>query len=274
MLAYISELLRKWNVDCFAPIPLSECYIKKPYLLEREGIADGTAVIIAVPYVTPFCDDPQRNLSTYAVSKNYHAFFDLLFADILPLLKSCYPQNRFAAFADHSPISEVDAASKAGLGVIGKNHLLLTEKYSSYIFLGELITDAKLDCEVSEVRECENCGACTDACPANEIGTCLSALTQKKGNLTEVEAATIRRFGSVWGCDICQAVCPHSIRARESKSIYTPIAYFYEDPISSLRLKTLDEMNEEQFMTRAFSWRGRDTIRRNLKLMEEGEREC
>ena len=274
MLAYISELFQKWHVDCFAPIPLSACNIKKPYLLEREGITDGTAIIIAIPYVTPHCDVPNRNISAYAVSKNYHAFFDVFFADVLPRLRESFPQNHFVGFADHSPIAEVEAASRAGLGVIGKNHLLLTDRYSSYIFLGELITDATIPCKLSEIRECENCGACTSACPAAELGTCLSALTQKKGSYTEQEASAIRRYGSAWGCDICQEVCPHSVRARQSKRIYTPIPYFYEDPISVLTLKGLDEMDDEHFLTRAFSWRGRDTIRRNLKLLEEGEREC
>ena len=274
MLSMISKLLNEWHLDCFAPIALSDCTVTKPYLLEREGIKNGTAIVIAVPYMTTFCDHPQRNLSAYAVSKNYHAFFDALYADILPRLRSTYPQSRFAGYADHSPIAEVEAAAQAGLGVIGKNHLLLTEKYSSYIFLGELITDAMLPCKVMPIRTCEDCGACMRACPAAELGTCLSALTQKKGVLTKQEERSIRRYGSVWGCDICQAVCPHTKRAMQTKSIYTSIPYFYEDPIPVLTTRILDEMDETQFLSRAFSWRGKETIRRNLKLFEEGDREC
>ena len=273
MFTLISDLLHEWHIDCFAPIPLSECSVKKPYLLERAGISDGTVIVVAVPYMTPFCNLPESNLSAYAVSKNYHAFFNALYDDILPRLREAYPQNRFAGFADHSPVAEVEAAARAGLGVIGKNHLLLTKKYSSFIFLGEIVTDAVLACELTDIAECENCGACMRACPASKLGTCLSALTQKKGELTEQEQKDIRHYGSVWGCDICQAVCPHTVRAVKSESIYTPIPYFYEDPISVLTLEKLERMDDAHFLTRAFSWRGRETIKRNLMLFEE-DREC
>ena len=274
MLALIRELLQQWKIDCFAPLPLSACTVKKPYLLEREGIRDGSVIIIAVPYRTPLCDVPERNLSAYAVCKNYHAFFDALYADVLPRLSAAYPEHRFAGFADHSPIAEVEAAAKAGLGVIGKNHLLLTEKYSSYIFLGELVTDAALPCELFPVRECENCGACMRACPASKLGTCLSALTQKKGELNDAEKSAMLAYGSVWGCDICQDSCPHTLRAKATQSIYTPIPYFYEDPVPVLTLDVLDQMSDEHFLTRAFSWRGKEVVRRNLALFEKGDREC
>ena len=274
MFALISELLHKWHVDCFAPIPLSACTVKKPYLLEREGIKDGTAIMIAIPYRTAFCDAPERNLSAYAVCKNYHAFFDALYADILPRLSAAYPAHRFAGFADHSPIAEVEAAARAGLGVIGKNHLLLTPKYSSYIFLGELVTDASIPCELTMVQECENCGACMSACPASCIGGCLSALTQKKGEMSEAEQESLLTYGTVWGCDICQEVCPHTVKAKAAQTIYTPIPYFYEDPIPVLTLEILEQMTDEQFLTRALSWRGKEVVRRNLQLFEKGERKC
>ena len=271
MFEYLTKILESHQVDCFAPIPLSACTIKKPYLLEREGIADGTVIMIAVPYYTHACDDPVRNLSAYAVSRNYHSFFDSLFASVLPQLRERYPEHRFAGFADHSPIAEVEAAALAGLGVIGKNHLLLTEKYSSYIFLGELVTDAVIPCNIGSIKSCEDCGACMRKCPAAKIGTCLSALTQKKGDLSQDECETIRRFGSVWGCDICQAVCPHTQKAIKKGTIYSPIPYFHEKNISVLTVEILDGMPREAFQERAFSWRGRDTIRRNLLLFEKGD---
>ncbi|MBQ5892842.1 MAG: epoxyqueuosine reductase, partial [Clostridia bacterium] len=235
----------------------------KPYLLERAGITSGSAVILAVPYFTPACASPERNLSAYAVGRNYHAFFDALFEELLPLLKERYPEHRFAGFADHSPIAEIEAASRAGLGVIGKNGLLLTERYSSYVFLGELLTDAPLPYTLVEPRFCESCGLCQKICPMEKIGTCLSALTQKKGELDEAEIAALRCYGSCWGCDLCQEVCPHTVRAIQSGSIYTPIPYFHENNIPRLNLAILDAMEEDEFQKRAYSWRKRETIRRN-----------
>ncbi|MBQ7172865.1 MAG: epoxyqueuosine reductase [Clostridia bacterium] len=263
------------GIDCFAPILLSDCRIERPYLLERAGITDGTAILIAIPYYTAACNDPKRNISAYAVSRDYHGFFKELFNELLPALSKAFPQHRFTGFADHSPIAEVEAAAKAGLGIIGKNHLLITRKYSSYIFLGEVVTSAILPCKTQDVLDCENCGACIKACPAEKIGTCLSALTQKKGELTEAEQKIILQYGSAWGCDICQEVCPHTKRAIASGSIFTPIPYFEESTISRLTTKVLDELDEDAFSERAFSWRGRNTIRRNLLLFEseKGEKE-
>lgn len=269
MFAFLSEILQKNHIDCFAALPLSACRVTKPYLLERAGITSGSAVILAVPYFTPACASPERNLSAYAVGYNYHAFFDALFEELLPLLKERYPEHRFAGFADHSPIAEIEAASRAGLGVIGKNGLLLTERYSSYVFLGELLTDAPLPYTLVEPRFCESCGLCQKICPMEKIGTCLSALTQKKGELDEAEIVALRRYGSCWGCDLCQQVCPHTVRAIQSGSIYTPIPYFHENNMPKLTLDILDAMEEDEFQKRAYSWRKRETIRRNLLLLQE-----
>ncbi len=275
MFSFLSNFFKKNQIRCWSPIPLGTCRITKPYLLERAGILDGTAVMIAVPYFTEACADPSRNISAYAVSKNYHAYFDALFDALLPLLQERFPDRKFACFADHSPIAEVEAAALAGLGCIGENGLLITDDYASYVFLGSLITDEILPTEVHPIRRCEGCGLCKRACPMSEIGTCLSALTQKKGSLNEEEAAAVIRHGSAWGCDICQEVCPHTRRALQSGSIVSPIPYFSESPIPHLTVEVLDGMSEDDFAQRAFSWRGRDPVRRNLLLLEKkGDAPC
>ena len=268
MFSFLSNFFKKYQIDCFAPISLADCTVVRPYLLERAGIADGTAILMAIPYYTPACEDTERNLSAYAVSRDYHGFFAALFDELLPALRTQFPDFKFAGFADHSPIAEVEAASRAGLGMIGQNHLLITEKYSSYVFLGEIVTDAKINCTPREVRACEGCGRCKKACPMDELGTCLSALTQKKGVLTPDEQAAILRFGSVWGCDVCQAVCPHTKKATRDGTIYSPIPYFAEQPIAHLTGEILDGMSEEEFKSRAYAWRGRETIARNLRLFK------
>lgn len=271
MFAFLSEILQKNHIDCFGILPLSACKITKPYLLEREEIAKGSVILLAVPYFTRACDDPTRNISAYAVGKNYHAFFDALYADVLPKFRDAFPQNRFAGFSDHSPISEIEAAARAGLGVIGKNGLLLTERYSSYVFLGEIITDANLPSTLHEIALCEDCGLCRSVCPMQECGTCLSALTQKKGKLTPSEIGSLQKFGSAWGCDLCQEVCPHTLKAKQNETIYTPIPYFQEQNIPHLSLSVLDGMDDAFFEERAYSWRKRETIRRNLILLEDRE---
>lgn len=271
MLEFLSDYFLQKGIRLFAPLPLSTCRVTRSYLLDREGIdpSGGTAVMLAIPYFTRAAAEPERNLSAYAVPRDYHLFFRELFDDLLPRLQREFPDDRFAGFADHSPIDERDAAARAGLGMIGQNGMLITEPYSSYVFLGELITTRTIPCAPQEIRFCEGCGACRRACPMGEIGTCLSALTQKKGELTEQEAADIRRFGSVWGCDICGEVCPHTRKALQSGTVFSEIPFFQNDTITHLTLDTLDGMSDGDFAARAFAWRGRSTVRRNLCLFED-----
>ncbi len=271
MFSFFTEILQKNHIDCFAPIPLSECKVVRPYLLERCGISNGTVIMLAVPYFTEACLDPSRNLSAYAVSRDYHLFFKELWNNILPQLHEHFPSHRFEGFADHSPIAECDAAARAGLGVIGKNHLLLTERYSSYIFLGEIITDAEFPCKTQQISECEGCGACMRACPAERYGGCFSSITQKKGELTDTESKMILEQRIAWGCDLCQETCPHTKRAIEKRTIFSPIPFFSEKPISRLTGERLSAMSDEEFSSRAFSWRGRETLMRNLKILEGNE---
>ena len=278
MFAFLSSFFEKEFIDCYAPIRLSDCRIVRSYLLDREGIQNGTVIMMAIPYFSPACKDSERNISAYATPRDYHLFYKAFFERLLFALKERYPRNKFAAFADHSPIDELDAAARAGLGIIGKNHLLITPKYSSYVFLGELITDMDIPCTPQPIKECENCGKCMALCPAEECGGCLSALTQKKGELSKQEEDCILKFGSFWGCDICQQACPHTQAALKSGSIETPIPFFRKHTIPCLTAEILESMSDEEFSKRAYSWRGKNTILRNLRLaqkqVEEGEKSC
>lgn len=268
----ICTLLRERGIPLCAPIALKDCSITRPYLLERAGITAGTAFLFAVPYYTTKCEDPARNISAYAVSADYHRFFAALFEEILPLLKARFPQNRFAGFTDHSPLSEGEAAVRAGLGFFGCNHLFLTKAYSSYVFLGEIITDAEIEAPVSDIAVCDGCGACKKACPVDlTVGQCLSALTQKKGSLDQTETQAILSHGCAWGCDRCQEACPVTLRAKQSGSIYTTIPYFRDTAIPHLTAALVRDMDDETFAERAYSWRGRAVILRNLELLEGGD---
>lgn len=268
MLKTIEKLLRAEGIELFAPLPLSSCIISKKYLLERCGIGDGTVIMIAIPYLSR--EYRERNISSYAVPRDYHMFFSNLSDGLLKNLRELYPKNKFGMFSDHSPIDERYAAAIAGLGVIGKNQMLITERYSSYVFIGELITDATLECKnVKNAPEsCIGCGKCIEACPMTQKGIeCLSAITQKKGELSDVEKRAILAYGSAWGCDICQEVCPYTQKALKSGSIYTNIPYFNEELTPVLTASLVENMSEDEFSARAYSWRKKETVVRNLKLL-------
>lgn len=278
MFAFLSNFFIKKGIELFAATPLPSCKVIKPYLLEQYAIERGTVIMIAVPYLTSHALASDRNISAYAVSKDYHLFFNNLFHELLPILKSSFPSNRFCAFSDHSPIDEVDAAAKAGLGIKGKNNLLITQKFSSFVFLGEIITDAILPSIMNEVEHCEACGLCEKLCPKKECGTCLSQLSQKKGELNDKEATALINYNTAWGCDICQNVCPHTKAAIQAGTIFSPIPFFCEDPIPRLTVQAIGEMSDSDFSLRAYHWRKKETILRNLKILEatkkKGEQTC
>jgi len=277
MLDFIKALFTKEKIDTYVFRPLDKCLIKKQYLLDRAGITDGFAVIFAIPYYTKACDG-KRNISAYATGRDYHMYVKELRERMVPLLKENFPDVNFEMFADHSPIDERHAAVSSGLGILGKNQLIITEKYSSYIFIGELIVGAPLpDGYFKEIQPqiCENCGLCQKSCPwqRGECGECLSAITQKKGLLSDSEAALIKKYG-LWGCDICSEVCPHTKKSLQNGSIYSPIDFFNTLELPYLTYEKVSQMSEEEFSQRAFSWRGRDTILRNIKIGgdQNGER--
>jgi epoxyqueuosine reductase len=277
----LSHYFHNFGIELTGALPLHTCHVRKPHLLRRAGfVSDELFVqIFAVPYLTPAADAADRNLSAYAVSEDYHIFFSQLFDNLLPRLRADFPTHHFAGFVDHSPIDEISAAVDAGLGVRGRHHLLLTNRYSSYVFLGEIITDLPLTPTLSslppDARVCHGCNKCQAVCPMQTAGgECRSALTQKKGELTEQEIAALCALGSVWGCDICQEVCPYTAHARNNGTIYTPVAFFHRATISHLTLEALDAMDDACFARRAYAWRGRQTIRRNLLLDKEHAINC
>ena len=257
----ILELLNSLELP-FGIIPFSECEILKPHLIEKANIAPKTAIMLLAPYYVEGLSN--RNVSLYAVSRDYHTYFTNMFNDAIPKLKEIYPDNSFVGFADHSPINEVAAASKAGLGAVGDNNLLINHIYGSYIFIGEILSDLPFSegyrTGNGNIAECLHCGQCKEKCPKTDA--CLSAITQKKGDLTSEEKTLIIENGCAWGCDICQAVCPMNEGIRE-----TEIDFFKADLLPNIDAEKINSMSDDEFKSRAYSWRGRGCILRNLDLL-------
>lgn len=289
----IKSELRDWfsseGIPAVTVIPFSRCRLILPQKLHSCGLTAETAqsvLLFAVPYYTP--SPSHRNLSVYAAARDYHLYFRDCFSRLCSFLQTVYPQAVFAGFADNSPIDERHAAAVGGLGILGDNGLLIHEEYGSYVYIGEIISDLPPDAFYEEGTYdltrfdcspdgCSHCGACQDACPMRHnpfsVTECLSEVTQTKRleSLCSTTARTvhdyeqyIRYFGSAWGCDRCQTVCPHNRTPKE-----TPIPFFREELRPSLSTAELAEMSDEQFHDRAYAWRKRACIMRNLSLLEQ-----
>lgn len=276
----MKEFLQKHGIKYCAAVELERCKVIKEYLLTQNGFDKSAyAVTMLIPYRTSIMP---TNVSVYASVYDYHAFISQLSKELTAYVEEKYPHGSFKLFADHSPIDEVHAACISGLGFIGDNGLLINEEYSSFVFLAECITSLSPEeigiglATPTEVKECMHCGACANACPAGCIKKaggvddfkpkteCLSAITQKKGELRDDEIKMMLDNGTVWGCDICQNVCPYTKHAE-----FSDIEFFKNGAISTLTAQSVEEMSDEEFNARPFSWRGRQTILRNLKLFEE-----
>lgn len=267
------RLLLSERITEYGILPIGEACVLRPELFSRgDAITPKSVILFLVPYYT----GPADNLSLYAVSRDYHLYMREVAARLITALAAAYPDAAFRAFSDHSPIDERHAAARAGLGLLGDNGLLINKTYGSFVFIGEVFTDleAPANTPLFPITTCEHCGACRRACPTaalSEEGECLSELTQRKGELGEETVALMRRYKTVWGCDLCQTACPHTRRAIASGTV-TPIPFFHEERIPHLTSEMLDRMDTSTFKTRAFSWRGRTTVARNLAAYE-GEKE-
>lgn len=210
-------------------------------------------------------------LSLYARGADYHAVLRARLAPVAQALSRQYPGCQFDFYADVSPFPEVYAAALAGLGKLGQNGLLITEKAGSFVFLGFLATDAELPETVGEIVPCMGCGACQKACPGGALGEaldqsrCLSAITQMRGDLNAEQAALVKQGGMLWGCDRCQLVCPEN----QNRRVFALPEFLPQSDPTEQDLQLSDRQFRKTFAGRAFTWRGVQPLRRNSEILKE-----
>lgn len=250
----IKDFLLSQNIDTFSGVKSDKLSV-----IDQKRMPENvkSAVMFLIPYYTGKHRD--RNVSLYAISLDYH-----LYIKELNGIFDGDGEHFFSFFADTSPINERDAALNAGLGVKGQNGLVINEKYGSFVFIGTILTDAEFDEDeytfIDEKKTCMGCGLCVKRCDflGGRCDFCLSELNQRK-NVTDEELELIHSKKIRWGCDTCQEICPHNKDVCE-----TPIEFFRRELLEKVDAETIENMSKDEFSKRAYAWRGKKTILRNL----------
>ena len=184
-------------------------------------------VCVGLQYDTPHAystdaPDDRGWISRYAWGDDYHDVMKAMLDRLVERLREEAGPFQARAYVDTGPIVERAWAAAAGLGAWGKNTCLLHPEHGSWFFLGEVVTELELTPDAPRTDMCGSCTACLDACPTGALPApyvldatrCLSYLTiELKGSIPEDKRAGLGRH--VFGCDICQDVCPWN-RKREA----------------------------------------------------------
>ena len=227
------------------------------------------AFVALFPYYT---EGETGNLSMYARGEDYHSVAMRKLKVIAEKILD-FGASRAEIHVDKGVLDDRDGAFRAGLGFYGKNGMLICEEYGSYFFIGQIVHDLDVGEDSPSEKTCMECGRCISECPGGALSgdgfcleKCLSHISQKKGELSEDEAELIKKSGMCWGCDVCQSVCPHNIGIGN-----TAMPEFTAQRITSLNTDDVEGLSNREFKEKygsyAFSWRGKATLLRNLKIL-------
>jgi len=249
-------------------------YLADPRRRDPAQVLEGarSVIVCALNYNTahPYSNEataaessegPCGWISRYAWGRDYHEVLWERLNALADALNQRFPEPHCSrAYADTGPVAERLFAKYAGLGWLGKNTLLLNEKLGSWFFLGVIFTTLELSPslargEMPAADLCGNCRQCLDACPTSafvepyvmDARRCISYLTiELRGSVPEEFREAMG--SNVYGCDICQEVCPYNREApMTSVPEFEPREFQPGESLLQPRLEWLANMSEEEF---------------------------
>lgn len=221
--------------------------------LDPTKLVEGSKSVISL-LLNYYPDQEQTNnsykLSKYAYGTDYHIVIKEKLKTLLNFIQEEIGAVNGRAFVDSAPVLDKAWAAKSGLGWIGKNSNLLTQKVGSFFFIAELILDLELEYDLPTTNHCGTCTACIDACPTQAIvapyvvdgSKCISYFTiELKDNIPSEFKGKMDDW--MFGCDVCQDVCPWN---RFSKPHNEPL--FNPHPeLLAMTKKDWEEITEDVF---------------------------
>lgn len=209
-------------------------------------------------------------LSVVSLGEDYHLNVKSMLNQLALKINDNF-KNEYLICVDTSPLIDREICKNAGIGNYGKNSLIINDNYGSFMYLGYILTDLEIENEISN-NKCENknicngCNICVNRCPNNAIlndggintKRCVSYLTQTKLYIPLEYRSNMEN--QIYGCDICQLVCPknNKILSMESDSDYKELLVDFDELLA---------MNNSQFNDKygymSGSWRGKNIWKRN-----------
>lgn len=209
--------LEKWlNKNYHGKMDYMENHFDKR--LDPRLLVDGAKSVVSLLlnyYPSEIQNPASYKISKYAYGEDYHFVIKEKLKELLQFIQEEIGEVNGRVFVDSAPVLDKAWAAKSGLGWIGKNANLITQKVGSFYFIAELIIDLELEYDLPTTDHCGTCTACIDACPTQAIiqpyvvdgSKCISYFTiELKDNLPQEMKGQFNDW--VFGCDVCQEVCP------------------------------------------------------------------
>ena len=215
-------------------------------------------------------------ISKYAYGRDYHKVIKGMLKNLAEYINNEITPINYRIFVDSAPVLDKKWAELSGIGWVGKNSLLINKEIGSFFFIGEIILDIDLEYDKPVNNYCGTCNACIDSCPTNAIispkiidsNKCISYQTIE--NKEQIDEGLKGKFNNrIFGCDICQDVCPWN-----NKPIITEISDFdIKLERTNLSLNDWDNITEEKF-DRLFNGtpvkrRGYSGMKQNAKFITQ-----
>ncbi len=251
--------------------------------LDPRLLHEGTKSVISV-LLNYFPREKQQDpnapvISKYAYGTDYHFVLKDKLKELLEFINREIAPCNACAFVDSAPVLDKSWAARAGLGWIGKNTNLISVEHGSFFFIGELLVDLELEPDDRIVsNHCGSCTRCIDACPTKAIVApyvvdarrCISYQTiEQRGEIDEELRGQFR--DRVFGCDICQDVCPWNLKAEP----HGETAFDPHPRLMELSREEWQNMNEAQFAElfrkSAVKRTKYSGLMRNLRFLESKE---
>ncbi len=241
--------------------------------------AARSVVVVALNYYTPhqYSDDKTTGkVSRYAWGDDYHDVVRTKLQNLLSWIQAEVPEADGKICVDIQPMMDKAWAVRAGLGWIGKHTNLITTDYGSWVFIGELLLNLELEYDQETVEDhCGSCTLCIDACPTDAIpeayvvdsNRCISHATIELRDAELPDYVTQNLEGWIYGCDICQDVCPwNRFQARTGESAFEPRPGNVSVPLSEV-LELTPETYAERFRRSAMKRTKLSGLQRNARAL-------